>query len=77
MMKNIEVSLTSKKWWKAAWIRAIRTFAQALLAAIPVTVIAGEGWGWIYALPACAGTAALAAFLSLLTSLSGLPEVDE
>lgn len=76
-MKNIEESITSRRWWKAAGIRAIRTFAQALLAAIPVTVMAGEGWGWVYAIPACAGTAALAAFLSLLTSLSGLPEVSE
>ena len=75
-MKNIEESITSSKWWKAAGIRALRTFAQARLASIPVTVLAAEGWGWVYALPACAGTAALAALLSFLTSLSGLPEVE-
>ena len=77
-MKNIEASVTSLSWWRAAGIRALRTFAQALLASIPAAVVASEaGWGWVNAIPAAAGTAVLAAFLSLLTSLSGLPEVDK
>lgn len=75
-MKRIEKSLTSVEWWKAAGLRAVRTFAQALLASIPAAVVAGSGWGWVYSLPTAAGTAALAAFLSLVTSLAGLPEVE-
>ena len=60
-----------KDWVKAAGIRAIKTFAQALIASIPVGVTIQEvGWG------ACLGMAALAALLSLLTSLAGLPELQ-
>ena len=64
--------LTNKNWWKAAGIRAIRTFAQTTVATIPVAVSIDEVQ-WLHVL----GTAALAGIVSLLTSLSGLPEVDE
>lgn len=64
--------LFSKSWWKAAGIRAIKTFAQAAVAGIPVAVSIVEV-NWLHVL----GTAALAAVISLLTSLAGLPEVDE
>lgn len=60
-----------KAWLKAAGIRAVRTFAQALVACIPVGVAIHE-IGWLHAL----GIAATAAVLSLLTSLAGLPEVE-
>lgn len=62
----------TKNWWKAACIRALRTFAQAAAAMIPAAVtITQVDW------KAVIGTAALAALLSVLTSLSGLPEVDD
>ena len=62
-----------KRFWRAAIIRAVRTFAQALVAAIPVGVAIGQD-GWADAL----GIAATAAVLSILTSLATkLPEVDE
>jgi len=61
----------SKIWWKAAGIRAIKTFAQALLATIGTGVALWEV-NWKYAF----SVAAVAAILSLLTSLTGLPEVD-
>ena len=64
--------LFSKAWWKAAGIRAIKTFAQAAVAGIPVAVSIIEV-NWLHVL----GTAALAAVISLLTSLAGLPEVEE
>lgn len=64
--------LFSKAWWKAAGIRAIKTFAQAAVAGIPVAVSIVEV-NWLHVL----GTAALAAVISLLTSLAGLPEVEE
>ena len=64
--------LKSKKWWKAALVRAVKTVAQAALAMIPAAVtITAVDW------PVVLGTAALAGVVSLLTSLAGLPEVEE
>ena len=61
------------KFWKAALIRSLRTFAQALIAVIGASVLL-EQVRWLEALSA----AGLAALLSLLTSIAtGLPEVDE
>lgn len=61
-----------KRWAKAALIRAIKTFAQALAASLATCTTIMDA-PWTVAL----GTAALAAVLSMLTSLSGLPEVAE
>lgn len=60
------------KWLKAAGIRALKTFSQTALAGIGVAATLGEV-NWIYVL----SSAALAAVLSLLTSLKGLPELKE
>lgn len=62
----------NKIWLRAAAVRAIRTFAQALIAGIGTGAALLEV-NWSYAL----SVAAVAAILSLLTSLAGLPEVDE
>jgi hypothetical protein len=62
----------NKIWWKAAGVRAIKTFAQALIAGIGTGVALLEV-NWSYAL----SVAAVAAILSLLTSLAGLPEVED
>lgn len=63
-------SLTSKDWWIAAGTRAIKTVAQTAVATIGVAAVMGEA-DWIYV-----GSASLlAGAVSLLTSLSGLPEV--
>lgn len=62
----------SKKWLKAAAIRAIKTIAQAAIAMIGVAATMGEV-NWIQV-----GSAAiLSGILSLLTSVAGLPEVQE
>jgi hypothetical protein len=62
----------SKQWWKAAGVRAVKTLAQAALGMIGTAAVLGEvNW-----LAVCSG-AILAAVLSLLTSLAGLPEVTE
>lgn len=58
-------------WSKAAAVRAAKTFAQTAVATIPVAVSINEV-AWAHVL----GVAALAAVLSLLTSIAGLPEVD-
>lgn len=61
-----------KKWAKAAAIRAVRTFAQAAVSLIPAAVtIAQVDWKTVL------GSAALAAVISVATSLAGLPEVKE
>lgn len=62
----------TKKWWKAAGIRALRTFAQAAIAAIGTTALITDV-NWLVV----GSTALLSAVLSLLTSLAGLPEVKE
>ena len=59
-------------WIKAAGIRALKTVAQTAVALIPAAVTITEV-DWIMV----AGTAALAGVVSLLTSLAGLPEVNE
>lgn len=64
--------MMTKKWWKAAGIRALRTFAQAAIAAIGTTALITDV-NWLVV----GSTALLAAVLSFLTSLAGLPEVKE
>ena len=60
------------KWAKAAAVRAIKTVAQAAVAAIGSSAAMGDvNW------PLVASTAALAGVLSLLTSVAGLPEAKE
>lgn len=60
------------KFWKAALIRALRTFAQSLLAVWGTGAVFSE-IPWLEGLSA----AGVAALLSLLTSIAtGLPEVE-
>lgn len=64
--------ITSKAWWAAAGIRALKTLAQTAVAAIGTSYLITEvNWGVV------AAAAALAGVLSLLTSLGGLPELRE
>lgn len=67
--KEMEIVIF-KKWIKAAGIRAVKTFAQAAVAMIGTAVVLGDV-NWISVLSA----AALAAILSLFTSIAGLPEL--
>lgn len=61
-----------KSWAKAAAIRAVKTFAQAAVAFIGVSAVLSDV-NWLQ----CLSASVLAAVLSLLTSLAGLPEVEE
>lgn len=61
----------TKKWIKAAGIRAIRTVAQAAIATVGSAAIMGDV-NWIMV----ASASALAGILSILTSIAGLPEVE-
>lgn len=67
-----EVKISWKTWLKAAGIRAVKTFAQAFIACLPVTAATMAQVNWEMA----ASTACVAAILSLLTSLAGLPEAS-
>ena len=59
-----------KSWLRAAGIRALRTVAQAAIAAVGSTAAFSQV-DWMVV----GSTALLAGVLSLLTSVSGLPEV--
>lgn len=61
----------TKKWWKAAGVRAVKTVAQAAVAAIGTTALFSEV-DWLVV----GSTALLAGALSLLTSVAGLPEAE-
>ncbi len=61
----------TKKWWKAALIRAVRTVAQAAVSLISVGAVMSD-IDWLRV----ASASLLAGILSLLTSVAGLPEVD-
>lgn len=60
------------KWWKAAAVRAVKTLAQTAVATIGTSAVISEV-NWIMV----GSASALAAILSLLTSVAGLPEVDD
>lgn len=61
-----------KKWAKAAGVRAVKTVAQAAVAAIGSATVLGQ-----VDVKVVASTAVLAGGLSLLTSVAGLPELEE
>ena len=61
-----------KNWIKAAGIRAIKTVSQAAIATIGTSAVLSEV-DWVMVVSA----SVLAGILSLLTSLAGLPELEE
>ena len=59
------------KWFKAAGIRAIKTVAQTAVATIGTSAVLSEvNWRVV------ASASVLAGILSLLMSISGLPELE-
>lgn len=62
----------AKKWWRAAGVRAIKTVAQAAIGCIGASTLLTEvSW------PVVASASVLAGLVSLLTSVAGLPELEE
>ena len=62
-----------KNWFKAAAIRAIRTFAEAMLAYIGTGALVLGDVNWIAALSA----GGFGAVCAILLALAGLPEVEK
>lgn len=61
----------TKKWFKAAGIRAIKTIAQTAVATIgTAAAISSVDWKFVVS------ASLLAGLLSMLTSISGIPEVE-
>lgn len=61
-----------KKWLQAAGVRAIKTICQCAIATIGTAIVMSDvNWKMV------ASAALLSGILSLLTSLAGLPELDE
>lgn len=65
-------TLKNKKWWAAAGTRAIKTMAQTAVATIGASTMITET-NWIMV----ASATVMAGVLSILTSVAGLPEVEE
>lgn len=61
-----------KRWVKAAGVRAVKTVAQTAVATIGTAAVLGAvDWRMVVSASLLAGV------LSLLTSVTGLPEVDK
>ena len=66
------MSTKTKNWIKAALVRAVKTIAQTAVATIgTATVLSEVNWTMIVS------ASLLAGLLSILTSIAGLPEVEE
>ena len=60
------------KWIKAAGMRAAKTVAQTAVATVGTAAVMGEvNWAMV------GSAAALSGVLSLLTSIAGLPELEQ
>lgn len=73
MFKNsvFRVSVNTKKWLKAAAVRAVKTMAQTAVAVVSVgTVVSSVDW------QTALSSAVVAGVVSVLTSVAGIPEVE-
>ena len=74
-MKNNTVlnrNVDTFTWLKASGVRAVKTVAQTMVATIGTTATMGAvNWKLVFS------TALLSGILSMLTSISGIPEVTE
>lgn len=74
MFKNcvLKVSVDTKRWAKAAGVRAVKTVAQTAVATIGTAAVMGAvDWKMVISASTLSGV------ISLLTSVAGIPEVGE
>lgn len=70
--KLLSINDKTKKWLKAAGVRAVKTMAQTAIATIGSAAVLSEvNWPVVLSASAAAGV------LSVLTSIAGLPECKE
>lgn len=66
------MSFNLKSWIKAAGVRAVKTIAQTAVATIGTSAVLGDvNWAVVVS------ASVLAGILSILTSVAGLPELEE
>ena len=74
MFKNcvFKPNVDTVKWLKASLIRAVKTMAQTAVAVIgTATVLGAVDWNMVVS------SAVVAGIVSVLTSIGGIPEVEE
>ena len=73
MFKNnvFNVSIDTKKWVKAAGVRAVKAMAQVASSMLVIGAFNETAWGIMLQTTIVAGIA------SILTSIAGIPEVKE
>lgn len=70
--RRIFMSNKTKKWLKAAAVRAVKTMAQTAVSMLTVgQAVIDVNWINVISVSAVAGV------ISVLTSIAGLPEVEE
>lgn len=68
----MKMSEKTKKWLKAAGVRAVKTVAQTFVATIGTAAVMNEvNWTMVVSASMLSGV------LSLATSIAGLPEITE
>ena len=63
----------NKQWFKAAGIRAAKTFCQTAASLIGTGAVGFTDLDWIQ----IASVSGVAALVSILTSVAGLPEIED
>lgn len=74
MFKNcvFKPNVDTVKWCKASAVRAVKTMAQTAVAVIgTATVLGAVDWNMVVS------SAVVAGIVSILTSIGGIPEVEE
>ena len=70
MFKNCVLNVDTKKWLKAARVRALKTVAQTFIATVGTsTVMNAVDWKMVIS------ASVLAGIVSIATSVAGIPEI--
>lgn len=68
----MEKQILTRDWWRCALVRCLKTVCQTAIASIGTAVVLSDV-NWL----AVVSASILAGILSLLTSLAGLPELED
>lgn len=83
-MKGAVTMTNTKKFWRAALIRAVKTVCQTLVGMLPVefmitpTMLQNADWNMLWVIAAWLASGLFSGIASILTSIvAGLPEVGD